>query len=100
MIAVEKVLFCVPKLAAVPFFHMQLSKTDISGPTHTVGPLFNRHDSIESDVEEEMSHVNLVSLLRLVFLEFLIHFSLPPFQLSMPTPAELAIQTKKAKHRR
>jgi hypothetical protein len=99
MIAVEKVLFCVPKLAAVPFFHMQLSKTDISGPTHTVGPLFNSHDSAESDVEEEMSHVNRVSCCFCV-VGFLIHFSLPPFQLSMPTPAELAIQTKKAKHRR
>jgi hypothetical protein len=58
VIAVEKVLFCVPKSAAVPFFHMQLSKTDISGPTRTVGPLFNRHDSVESDVEDEMSRVS------------------------------------------
>jgi hypothetical protein len=68
-----------PAPSPEPPHRERLSKTDISGPTHTVGPLFNSHDSAESDVEEEMSHVN---------------------RLSMPTPAELAIQTKKAKHRR
>jgi hypothetical protein len=66
-----------PAPSPEPPHRERLSKTDISGPTRTVGPLFNRHDSVESDVEDEMS------------------------RLSMPTtPAEIAIQTKKAKHRR
>lgn len=78
---------------------LQLSKTDISAPTRTMGPLFNGEEAPEDS--EELRRVSLALLLFTRVAILLLSSLFYLLQLSLPSPGEdIAALTKNTKHRR